>query len=208
MDLSSPIAVVTPTLDAGVLHVLAATTSKCTAAEIHRRVGHGSDEGVRKVLRRLVRQGIVTVETPSRHALYHLNRQHLAAASIETLTRLRAELFDRICSEVETWEWQPTHSSLFGSFARGTADADSDIDVLIVRPSALTQQNEGSWLKQLDQLGQRIEAWTGNDAQIVEVTTETLGSMARDADPLIDSWRADAIHVSGERLLDLLRRSR
>jgi hypothetical protein len=30
--------------------------------------------------------------------------------------------------------------------------------------------------------------------------------MARDADPLVDSWRAEDIHVHGETLLELLRR--
>ena len=64
MDLSFPLATIAPTLDAGVLQVLAATTAGCSAAEVHRRLGRGSDEGVRKVLARLVEQGVVLPTAP------------------------------------------------------------------------------------------------------------------------------------------------
>lgn len=208
MNLSSPLATVAPTLDAGVLQVLAATTAECTAAEVHRRLGHGSDEGVRKVLARLVRQGVVLVETPARYPLYLLNRDHLAVPYIESLTRVRDEIFNNIRMEVAGWEIEPSHAGLFGSFARGTADSDSDIDVLVVRPGTPAEIDENTWLAQLDRLARHIRAWTGNAAQIIDLAPATLDRMARDADPLVDSWRAEDIQVHGERLLDLLRRLR
>lgn len=203
MDLSFPLATVAPTLDAGVLQVLAATTAGCTAAEVHRRLGHGSDEGVRKVLARLVRQGVVLIETPARYPIYRLNREHVAVPHIEALTRVRRELFDRIREEVAAWAIAPTHAGLFGSFARGTGDSDSDIDVLLVRPASLAE-DDPTWLEQLDRLDHRIQAWSGNAVQIIDIAPATLGHMARDGDPLVDSWRADGIPVHGERILDLL----
>lgn len=205
MDLSFPLSTVAPTLDAGVLQVLAATTAGCTAAEAHRRLGRGSDEGVRKVLARLVGQGVVLVETPARYPIYHLNREHIAVPHIEALSRVRGELFDRIRKEVASWEVEPIHAGLFGSFARGTADSDSDIDVLLVRPAALTDVEEANWLEQLDRLDHHIRVWTGNTAQLIDLTSTTLGQMARETDPLVDSWRADDIPVHGERILNLLR---
>ncbi len=208
MDLSFPLATIAPTLDAGVLQVLAATTAGCTAAEVHRRLGRGSDEGVRRVLARLVSQGVVLVEAPARYPVYLLNRQHVAVPYIEALTRIRVELLDRIRSEVVSWTVRPSHAGVFGSFARGSADADSDIDVLLVRPDVLAEVDEGSWLDQLDRLDRDIRAWTGNSGQIIDLTAATLGQMARDADPLIESWRADDLLVHGERLVDLLRRLR
>lgn len=208
MDLSFPLATVTPTLDAGVLHVLAATTAGCTAAEVHRRLGRGSDEGVRKVLARLATQGVVLVETPARYPVYRLNRDHLAVPHIEALTRVRAEVVEHIQTEVTGWAVEPAHAGLFGSFARGTADAESDIDVLLVRPEPPAELNEDEWLEQLDRLDRLIRAWTGNAAQIIDLDPATLGQMARDEDPLVDSWRAEDIHLHGESLLDLLRRLR
>jgi predicted nucleotidyltransferase len=206
MDLSFPLATITPTLDSGVLHVLAATTAGCTAAEVHRRLGHGSDEGVRKVLSRLVAQGVVLVENPARYPLYRLNREHLAAPHIEALTRLRGELVERIRDAVGGWEIKPVHAGLFGSFARGVADAESDIDVLVVRPESLF--DEGTWLVQIDSLDRLIPALTGNAAQIIDLSPATLGRMTREGDPLVDSWRADDLCLQGEPLLDLLRRLR
>lgn len=208
MNLSFPLATITPTLDAGVLQVLAATTAGCTAAEVHRRLGRGSDEGVRKVLARLVTQGVVLMETPARYAVYQLNREHIAVPHIEALIRVRDEIVGKIRTEVAGWEVGPSHAGLFGSFARGSADNDSDIDVLLVRPDTAGELDEDAWLEQLDRLDRRIRAWTGNPAQIVDLAPATLGQMARDADPLVDSWRSEDVHVHGERLIDLLRRLR
>ncbi len=101
MDLSYPLATVSPTLDAGVLQVLASTTSGCTAAELHRRLGRGSDEGVRKVLGRLVRQGVVLSDSTTRYPVYSLNRDHVAAAYIEALARVRDEIIQRIGAEID-----------------------------------------------------------------------------------------------------------
>jgi predicted nucleotidyltransferase len=208
MDLSFPLSTIAPTLDAGVLQVLSATTAGCTAAEAHRRLGRGSDEGVRKVLSRLVGQGVVLVETPARYPVYRLNREHLAAPHIEALTRVRGELLDRIRAEVRSWVVEPIHAGLFGSFARGTADSDSDIDVLLIRPAILTDVEDADWLEQLDRLDLQIRMWTGNIAQIIDISPATLAHMVRERDPLIDSWRADDIPVQGELLLDLLRELR
>lgn len=206
MDLSFPLATVTPTLDAGVLQVLVATTVGCTAAEVHRRLGRGSDEGVRRVLARLVTQGVVLVETPARYPVYVLNREHLAVPHIERLTKLRAELLDRLGSELAHWMVEPQHAGLFGSFARGDAGSESDIDVLLVRPSHMADEDESTWLEQLERLDGRIRAWTGNEAQIIDLTPGTLTSMARDDDPLVASWRRDEIPLRGGPLGDLLRR--
>lgn len=206
MDLSQPLATIAPTLDAAVLQVLAATTAGCTAAEVHRRMGHGSDEGVRKVLSRLVGQGVVLVETPARYPVYRLNRDHVSARHIEALTRVRDEIVNRISAEVTSWPLEPLHAGLFGSFARGDATSDSDIDVLLVRPEALSEADVDAWLDQIDRLDRGIRLWTGNDAQVIDLAAATLREMVRDDDPLVDSWRAEDLLLHGEGLLDVLRR--
>lgn len=207
MDLSNPLATVTSSLDADVLQVLAATTGFCTAAEVHRRSGRGSDEGIRKVLDRLTEQGIVSADRSSRYALYRLNRDHLAARYIIALAVLRMEVIEAIKADQAAWTIPPLHSSLFGSYARGTADMRSDIDVLVVRPEGLGPE-DATWLDQVGLLQDHIQAWTGNPAQIIDIAPETLGRMAREADPLVQSWRADHVPLAGEPLFELLRRVR
>ena len=61
---------------------------------------------------------------------------------------------------------------------------------------------------QLDELGRDILAWTGNQAQIVDVTPAVLAAMVAAGDPLVESWRVDDVHLAGTRLLDLLRQVR
>jgi len=202
MDLSNPLAVVTPTLDAAVLQALAATTGWATGANVHRLAGTGSDDGVRRVLGRLVDQGIVLDDQHSHATLYLLNRDHVAADAIITLTRLRGLIIDRIKGALESWSPVPVHASLFGSFARTEATADSDIDLLVV-----TEPNSDPDMatEAVDQLATDIRKWTGNNAQIVDRNPDELAAMIASHDPLVASWRADHIDLTGARLLDLLR---
>jgi predicted nucleotidyltransferase len=202
MDLSTPLAVVTPTLDAAVLQALAATTGWATGAHVHRLAGTGSDDGVRRVLGRLVDQGIVLDDEHLHATLYLLNRDHVAADAIITLTRLRGVIIDRIKGALESWLSRPVHASLFGSFARGEATADSDIDLLVVTEP---KSNPDMTADAVDQLAAGIHKWTGNDAQIVARNSDQLAAMIASDDPLVAAWRADHIDLMGPRLTDLLR---
>ena len=202
MDLSNPLAVVTPTLDAAVLQALAATTGWATGAHVHRLAGTGSDDGVRRVLSRLVDQGIVLDDQHSHATLYLLNRDHVAADAIVTLTRLRGVIIDRIEGALESWSPVPVHASLFGSFARAEATSDSDLDLLVVTEP---KSNPDMTAEAVDQLAADIRKWTGNNAQIVDCNPDELAAMSASDDPLVASWRADHIDLMGARLVDLLR---
>lgn len=61
------------------------------------------------------------------------------------------------------------------------------------------------WPGQVESLAQTIELLTGNDAHVVDASPEAMVRMLRADDPLIDSWRAEALHLVGEQMLDLLR---
>ena len=100
MDLARPLSVITPTLDADVLQVLAGANASFTAPQVHRFVGGRSESGVRRTLQRLVVQGIVHVTTTGRTNSYVLNRQHLAAEHVLGLTQLRTRLADAIAEAV------------------------------------------------------------------------------------------------------------
>lgn len=204
MDLSNPLRIVTPTLDASVLQVLTATTGWTTGGEVHRRSGRGSRDGVRRVLLRLVDQGIVLAQEERYATLFLLNRDHVGADAIIALTRLRQEIVTRIQSAIAAWPRAPLNASLFGSFARGEAGAQSDIDVLVVGPVDVVT-HEGEWADQIDSLRLSIESWTGNSAHIVTPSRQVLREMVAAEDPLVGSLRADHIHLCGSNLLELLR---
>ena len=89
MELNRPLTTVTPTLDGDVLNVLAQQETAFTTGQIRRVLGSYSEEGIRKVLARLTRQGVVHAERVGNAYSYQLNREHLAAEHIIGEGRVR-----------------------------------------------------------------------------------------------------------------------
>lgn len=185
--MSTPIRSVVPSLDGPVLAVLASTTAPLGLAEVHRRAG-GSKSGVRQVLRRLVGEGLVH-DVPGG---YVLNRDHLAAAAIELLVNLHGELAARIRSEVERWAGPVDLVGLFGSAARRDGDSTSDIDVLVVSDAADVDDL-------VDQLTERLRAWTGNPAQVLAFSRADLRRLRRAREPIVTAWEGDLVVICGDR---------
>ncbi len=80
---------------------------------------------------------------------------------------------------------------LFGSAARRDGDASSDIDLLVVG-------NDPN-IDDVDHLGQRIEAWTGNTAQIVTLTPRDFRRLRRAKEPILAVWDRELVVISGDR---------
>ena len=161
----------TPTLDGEVLTVLTGTTKPLTGRQVERLAGGKSHEGVRRVLARLVEQGIVLQEPAGRAVHYSLNRDHLAARYVEGITRLRTELVEALRVAIRDWEHPPLLAVLFGSAGRGEASTASDLDILVVRPRGV-DPDEGAWREELDRLAAEATRWTGNDARFLEFGEE------------------------------------
>lgn len=173
MDISRPFQIVTPTLDGDVLRVLAQSQVSHTGRAVHRLAGRGSEEGVRRVLRRLVREGIVREEAAGRSYLYSLNRSHLGAEAIIAVAMTRQRLIDRMTDRISTWDVKPEYAVLFGSTARNTSTGSSDIDILVVRPPL-----ENGTAAAVDQVlldfQLAVTSWTGNDCRILDFSVDDL----------------------------------
>jgi hypothetical protein len=155
-------------LDGDVLAVLAGADAEFTGRQVHRLVGHGSERGVRNALERLSDQGVALSRKAGAAKLYRLNREHLAAPWIVGLAGMRSQLVQRLGDAVERWEVQPAVAALFGSVARGEATADSDLDLLVVRPGGHPADSP-VWEAQLGDLERAATGWTGNDARVLEL---------------------------------------
>lgn len=203
MDVSRPYAAVCPTVDGDVLHVLAGTSLGLTGREVAAMTGRRSHGGVLDALHRLTAHGLVNRLQLNRGYLFTLNRNHLAAEAVNLLMNLRAKLFENIRGEIANWEIVPLHASVFGSTARGDGDTDSDIDVLIVRPPHVTQ-DETQWQAQLGALRKQIEAWTGNHAVIADKSERELADLQEQERPILAEFRSDAVILYGESVATLL----
>lgn len=168
MQLQDPLGVVSPTLDAPVLTVLARAERSFTGREVHRLATRGTEQGVRNALERLVEQGVVLRSRAGPSYLYELNRRHLAAPYLVGLATLRDELFARWREHVATWPAQPRLVMLFGSGARGDMHLDSDIDLLVVT------EDDAAFETALSQLQADTTAWTGNDTRVLHLRLSQL----------------------------------
>ncbi|HUA47435.1 MAG TPA: nucleotidyltransferase domain-containing protein [Solirubrobacteraceae bacterium] len=162
---------------------------------------------MRLVLDRLVDQGLVTAQRAGPSWLFALNRDHVAAAAVERLLHLRAELFDRMRGDIEAWPIQPIHASIFGSAARGDGTIRSDIDLLILRPEDIAE-DDAAWREQVHALAERIHRWSGNHASLAELSPKQLRLAARRRDPFLASVLETAVTLAGPELADVLKSRR
>jgi Nucleotidyltransferase domain len=206
VNLAHPVRAVVPTLDGPVLEVLAGTTRPLTGREVHRLAGAGSPNGVRRVLMRLAEQGLVHAEEHAAAVFYVANRNHVAWPAVEMLAGLRRTLLDLLRAELGSWRPpKPVHASLFGSAARGEGDEQSDIDVLLVRPEGVGE-DQPPWADQVDHLRHQVWAWTGNHCQAFQLDLTRLAQHVHACDPLVDAWLRDAVTLAGSDLRTVLRR--
>ena len=203
MDVSHLIRSVIPTLAAPVLEVLAGTIRGLSGREVHRLAKSGSLTGVQLVLARMVTQGLVTAEEHPSVTLYAANREHLAWPAIEQLAGIRTRLLERIGEIVAAWSIAPLHVSLFGSAARRDGDSQSDIDVLIVRPDGVGEDDE-AWESQVGALRAAVGSWTGNRCQSLVIDRVRLVAHLTAKDPLVANWLRDEVLIAGERLAAII----
>jgi hypothetical protein len=202
LDLARPYAAVIPGLEGDVLDVLAGTTRPLSARRVSTLVKRGAFNGVLKALDRLVDQGIVHREEVGRAYLHTLNRDHLAARAVDTLAHMRSELLERLRAELARWDPAPVHASLFGSAARGDGGTTSDVDLFVVRPDGVADEDP-SWSDQREILEARVREWTGNRCSISDVSRNELAALLRDPPPALQTLRGDAIALAGSSLDEL-----
>jgi predicted nucleotidyltransferase len=92
---------------------------------------------------------------------------------------------------------------LFGSFARRDGTVDSDVDVFVVRPDPVDEDHT-SWAHMRADLVHRIERWTGNRSQLVEVSSTNLADAIASDQPLLKSLLVDGRVLSGDPIDKLL----
>jgi len=203
MDLTSPARALAPTLDVPVLLVLAGTTMPLTGNQISRLVTSGSKAGVFLVLKRLEQHGIIDVVEAGNSNLYSLNRDHVVAPAVLALIDLRGKLFERISAAMDEWKIRPVSAAVFGSAARGDGDLESDIDIFVVRPESVSDE-DSQWSNQIVELGTQVRRWSGNSVSFIQATPSQVVSMIAREEPIVESLRNDAISLMGGHILDVV----
>lgn len=159
---------------------------------------------VNQVLADLAAAGIVLRESHPPAYAYWVNRDHVAVAAIEILSDLRGRVMERIVAAVSGWAVQPVAVWLFGSAARGSGGLDSDIDLLVLRPDCV-EEDDPTWRQQLDVVTDKVSLWSGNDCQILEYSETELEALVASGERLVAELRQDALVLTATSLQAVLR---
>jgi predicted nucleotidyltransferase len=185
MEYGNPVEALIPGVQGRVLAVLARTEAELTMRAVAELADVSATQAT-VVLNRLVRLGLVERRDVGAAALVRLVRENEAARSVLSLVHLRQGVLARLAGEARKIRPVPTCLAVFGSFARGDAHENSDVDVLAVPPPA-AQSDGGHWTAALGQWSDRAARIAGNPVNLLEATVEELpGLVRRERAP----WRA------------------
>jgi predicted nucleotidyltransferase len=203
VDLSRPYRGIAATVDGDVLVALAGTTRPLSGRQVARLVRRGSQPAVNAALDRLVAHGLVVRQSAPPALLHTLNRNHVGWPAVDALAGMRARFLRRAREELSAWSIPAANASLFGSAARADGDVDSDIDLFVVRPRGV-DEDDPAWRDQLGRLESAVSSWTGNRASILEFDEAALPRLAKKSPPVLAQLRADGIQLFGTPLDDLM----
>jgi predicted nucleotidyltransferase len=192
VDLGAPVLDVAPTVRGALLQTLARLERPVTRRQLASAAGVSPGNGS-AVIQELIRSGLVSETVAGRSSMVVLNRSHLAAGPVVALAGLRGELIRRLRERVSAWSDIPG-AWLFGSVARGDADGDSDIDLLVVADDL----GSGDLHARLAQLHADVRTWTGNDLQVVEHSQASWFKLVRSKNPLVRQIRVDGIALTAD----------
>lgn len=199
MDLQYPMGSVVPSAHGPVLAVLSRSGRPLTGRQIAELTRpRVSQSRTAAVLRDLAAAGLVTATPAGSAVLYEMNTEHLLSGPIAQLVTARERLWERIVAQVATFEHQPVAVAVFGSAARGDGHLGSDIDVLVVRPEDV-DDDDLSWQHDVDELDRAIRRWTGNAVDLLSWSPRELAEMASAGERLLDEVRADGRFLVGSR---------
>ena len=196
MDYTRPVQTLIPGAQGQILGVLAETTAQLNLTTLSRLAGVSLAQASR-VLPELVHLGLIErVEAPP-SALFRLMDENLAGRLVRSMTDLRYRALDAIgdCSGLQ--KPRPELVIVFGSFARGEADADSDLDVVIVRPADI-DDSDSTWAESIVTLNQDLARALGNPVNILEVGAKDLERRLKGRSELWRSIRNEGIVVYGD----------
>jgi nucleotidyltransferase-like protein/IclR-like helix-turn-helix domain-containing protein len=185
MEFRRPIEALIPDAQGRILATLTRTTEELTLTTLADLSGV-SLAHVARVVPRLVELGVVDRRDVPPAALVRLARDNLAARLIAALGDLRQALLEELRTSAGAIDPAPVNVTLFGSFARGDDDAASDIDVVVVRPIAV-DEDDPTWSESIAHWEAHVRCASGNTLNRLEVAADEVPRLVMSRRPL---WRA------------------
>lgn len=201
MDFVHPVQAVIPGARGRVLAVLAHTTAELSLSTLA-RLANVSVAQASRVMPGLVELGLVERREVPPSSQFRLVRQNVAAQAVISLADSRQTALAQLGAEAAALEVPPASVIVFGSFARGEADGQSDVDAIVVRPDDVLADDE-MWASSLEHWRRSASAITGNPVEILEVGLSEVRSKLSSRAQLWSDVRRDGVTVHGAGIDDL-----
>jgi predicted nucleotidyltransferase len=205
VDFSRPVEALIPGATGRLLAALGRVETEMAVSTLAQVAGVGRTRAS-GILGELCDLGVVNRREVGRTVLVRLARDNAAGHLIERLANLHASVIEELRGLARDVEPEPASLSIFGSFARGEAEAGSDIDVLAVRaPDA----DEVLWASSLSDFARRARTLTGNPVDVIDYDLDELRRRTRGKNAMVgqefwDSIRRQAVTLVGSAPADLL----
>jgi hypothetical protein len=202
VDYRRPVEAVIPGVQGRVLGVLARAGSDLTMRAVAELAGVSAQQAS-VVIGRLVDLGVLDRRDVPPASLVRLAADNLAAQTVISLAGLRRTAIDRLRELAADITPAPASLVVFGSFARGEAGPDSDVDILVVRPAGLPGDSD-EWT---DSVGKWIDhaiRALGNPVSLIELAAEEIPALIGRKGPSV--WQdaaQEGIVVAGSPLSEL-----
>lgn len=189
---------VIPGAQGRILAVLAESTAYLNLRTIALLAGT-SPAQTSRILPELARSGLVERREAPPSALFRLVDDNVGSRVVRALSRSRETVLAELGSQAETLEPGPVSVIVFGSFARGEAEADSDLDVLFVQPKGMND-DDYRWAAAVEGWRQFARRLTGNRVEVVETSESSVGRFLRSHKTLWADIVRDGVVVYGKSL--------
>lgn len=170
MDFVRPIEAIVPGAQGRVLAVLVETTAELNLRTIAQLAGVSQAQASR-LLPDLVALGVVERREVPPSSLFRLVPEHVASQALLTLARSTDIVLDEMGRLAGTLPQPPLSVIVFGSFARREAEGGSDIDVVVVRPADIDEDDD-AWSTSLEAWRRGVRRLTGNPVEVLEVSAD------------------------------------
>jgi predicted nucleotidyltransferase len=200
VDFLRPVEAVIPGARGKVLAVFAETTAGLSVRTAARLSGVSLAQTSR-ILPELATLGVLDRTEVPPSTVYRLVEENVASRAIRLLARSRDQVLSELGELAKSMVVPPVSIMVFGSFARGEAGPESDVDVIMVQGSCVDASSE--WSEGLDEWRRGARRLTGNEVEVMEVDELDVSSRLRSRRPVWQDIRRDGIVVFGKTLEEL-----
>jgi predicted nucleotidyltransferase len=200
VDFRQPVEAVIPGAQGKLLAVFAETTAGLSVRTAARLSGVSLAQTSR-ILPELATLGILDRTEIPPSTVYQLVEENAASRAIRSLARSRDRVLSELGELAKLMVIPPVSIIVFGSFARGEAGRESDVDIVMVRGSCIDASSE--WSEGLDEWRRSARRLTGNEVEVMEVDEFDVSLRLRSRRPVWQDIRREGIVVFGKTLQEL-----